>query len=99
MPLRRSEEHTTELHSRVEFICRRLPDLTKVTVDAVGVNVSSERLTEYIDLHSFPTRRSSDLSADIPFSSNCNYMATHDPFHPRQCNFRRYECEQMKLTV
>src|SRR2546423_1705759 len=35
----------------------------------------------------------------VPFSSNCNYMATNGRFHPKQCNFRKYECEQMKLTV
>src|SRR2546423_1412092 len=35
----------------------------------------------------------------VPISSNCNYMATNGRFHPKQCNFRKYECEQMKLTV
>src|SRR2546423_1153472 len=35
----------------------------------------------------------------VPFSSNCNYMATNGRFHPKQCNFRKYEWEQMKLRV
>src|SRR2546423_851520 len=35
----------------------------------------------------------------VPFSSNCNYIAKNGRFHPKQCNFRKYECEQMKLTV
>src|SRR5687768_15694538 len=43
--LERSEEHTSELQSRLHLVCRLL----------------LERLAHHRDLHSFPTRRSSDL--------------------------------------
>src|SRR5205085_2717136 len=35
----------------------------------------------------------------VPFSSNCNYMATNGRSSAERCIFRKYECEQMKLTV
>src|SRR5687768_1165168 len=42
----RSEEHTSELQSRLHLVCRLL----------------LERYGDHRDLHSFPTRRSSDLT-------------------------------------
>src|SRR5579885_1719227 len=42
----RSEEHTSELQSRFDLVCRLLLELSG----------------HHRDLHSFPTRRSSDLS-------------------------------------
>src|SRR2546423_1795508 len=35
----------------------------------------------------------------LSLSSDFNFMATNGRFHPKQCNFRKYECEQIKLTV
>src|SRR5262245_22772551 len=46
----RSEEHTSELQSLRHLVCRLL----------------LESSTEHRDLHSFPTRRSSDLRATPP---------------------------------
>src|SRR2546423_1705760 len=34
-----------------------------------------------------------------PFSSNCNDIATNGRFHPKQCNFRKYECDQRKFAL
>src|SRR5207247_856247 len=42
----RSEEHTSELQSRVDLVCRLLLE---------------KRLHSHLEIHSFPTRRSSDL--------------------------------------
>src|ERR1039458_6752893 len=47
-PAKRSEEHTSELQSLRHLVCRLLV----------------QRSGPHRDLHSFPTRRSSDLSAD-----------------------------------
>src|SRR5699024_6773842 len=44
-PITRSEEHTSELQSRFDLVCRLLLEINSDTQD----------------LHSFPTRRSSDL--------------------------------------
>src|SRR5699024_10829634 len=48
----RSEEHTSELQSRFDLVCRLL----------------LERSLAHPDLHSFPTRRSSDLNVPIWFT-------------------------------
>src|SRR5437870_4048894 len=58
---RRSEEHTSELQSRGHLVCRLLLEkknhTTLATPSACLLHRSSPRLV----LHSFPTRRSSDL--------------------------------------
>src|SRR5206468_1657226 len=46
----RSEEHTSELQSRSDLVCRLL----------------LERYADHRELHSFPTRRSSDLKTKQP---------------------------------
>src|SRR5436309_2848392 len=48
----RSEEHTSELQSRENLVCRLL-------LECCGA---------HRDLHSFPTRRSSDLGKDVQIS-------------------------------
>src|SRR5690554_1542060 len=52
MHLSRSEEHTSELQSRPHLVCRLL----------------LEKYGDHPHLHSFPTRRSSDLSIELPSS-------------------------------
>src|SRR5699024_3366897 len=46
----RSEEHTSELQSRFDIVCRLL----------------LEKNHDHLNLHSFPTRRSSDLQSTLP---------------------------------
>src|SRR5215475_10536378 len=70
----RSEEHTSELQSRENLVCRlllekksakRLP--ARSGSPLIGgrnaVPVFFESMVDHRDLHSFPTRRSSDLLA------------------------------------
>src|SRR5688572_5809245 len=52
--VRRSEEHTSELQSQSNLVCRLL----------------LERSRDHRDLHSFPTRRSSDLTRRMPSRSS-----------------------------
>src|SRR5690606_14333119 len=55
----RSEEHTSELQSRENLVCRLLLDKKNVMIPSVIYYCASV----HRDLHSFPTRRSSDLLA------------------------------------
>src|SRR6476646_10802275 len=57
-PRARSEEHTSELQSHSDLVCRLL----------------LERCADHRDLHSFPTRRSSDLR-----------LSRRDPGRARRC--------------
>src|SRR5690242_16798923 len=63
---RRSEEHTSELQSHVNLVCRLL----------------LEKPATHRALHSFPTRRSSDLNA------RCRAQAAH-PDDPRRRSLGR----------
>src|SRR5690242_16230458 len=51
----RSEEHTSELQSHVNLVCRLLLECS----------------VSHIDLHSFPTRRSSDLISALMVEAAC----------------------------
>src|SRR5690242_15204799 len=64
----RSEEHTSELQSHVNLVCRLLLEKKKRAADFTPGCACTHALAfscsrDYRDLHSFPTRRSSDLSA------------------------------------
>src|SRR5690348_11008746 len=54
----RSEEHTSELQSPVHLVCRLLLEKKKTNNAVFYVYVYGD----HRDLHSFPTRRSSDLN-------------------------------------
>src|SRR5690606_4926467 len=58
LPPRRSEEHTSELQSRENLVCRLLLEKNTVSAACCFTGLRAAR-----DLHSFPTRRSSDLPA------------------------------------
>src|SRR5699024_9531173 len=53
----RSEEHTSELQSRFDLVCRLLLEKKNLIL----LSYTSEPSPPSLDLHSFPTRRSSDL--------------------------------------
>src|SRR5207249_4468802 len=66
-PTTRSEEHTSEIQSRIDIVCRRLPAMTitgtsgtlsHTTTLALPVNAAGAPP----DFHPSPTRRSSDLA-------------------------------------
>src|SRR5690348_3826233 len=84
---RRSEEHTSELQSPVHLVCRLLlekknnerPSFSNIarTIPASNSFEDSSYLppsATRIALHSFPTRRSSDLWAGIPNEHRCHGM-------------------------
>src|SRR5690349_4114930 len=69
----RSEEHTSELQSRRDLVCRLLLEKKKEKATGSGTRMAPTpsslllslfffyRSGDHRDLHSFPTRRSSDL--------------------------------------
>src|SRR5437667_166657 len=59
----RSEEHMTALQSHHEFVCFLLPYITLSSAEAPSIlSISFSSSGAHRDLHSFPTRRSSDLT-------------------------------------
>src|SRR5690242_14738851 len=70
-PIRgRSEEHTSELQSHVNLVCRLLLEKKNHTdyfwcstcIECGDLLYALHSRVVHLDLHSFPTRRSSDLS-------------------------------------
>src|SRR5438477_502654 len=77
----RSEEHTSELQSHVNLVCRLLLEKKKNTHASLRYIVSYSRHHRY--LHSFPTRRSSDLPSDRAIRSTaCATAARADSENP-----------------
>src|SRR5207253_705326 len=58
----RSEEHTSELQSRGHLVCRLLLEKKKKTSTRITIHFSFKSYRHHRNLHSFPTRRSSDLA-------------------------------------
>src|SRR5690606_14407687 len=65
----RSEEHTSELQSRENLVCRLLLERKKLTVSASFSRSSVLASRHALPLLSFPTRRSSDLRTSPTASS------------------------------
>src|SRR5690606_16478073 len=72
IPFLRSEEHTSELQSRENLVCRLLLEKKKTACGTRARSCVSRRLSsflccsgDHLHLHSFPTRRSSDLATSV----------------------------------
>src|SRR5437868_472834 len=63
----RSEEHTSELQSRFDLVCRLLLEKKK---SLIFISFFLSCSGDHRDLHSFPTRRSSDLVPSLGYKSS-----------------------------
>src|SRR5690606_32461812 len=66
----RSEEHTSELQSREKLVCRLLLEKKKPNNSLMYKYFDVLFSDALHDIHSFPTRRSSDLI----FRTECDFM-------------------------
>src|SRR5690606_19431454 len=84
LPGGRSEEHTSDVQSRGDIVCRLLQDIATVSLDdpdgpqppdadtvVTNIdNVPSYAFSKVQTEHSFPTRRSSDLEITVENTGN-----------------------------
>src|SRR5438477_300103 len=76
---RRSEEHTSELQSHVNLVCRLLLEKKKrITISTINLTFIYQCYGNSRVLHSFPTRRSSDLETESDQSNGDGYSSHAD---------------------